>query len=35
MDVDPGYLYIEKIERDFHFFMMSSRNFISSNNFKL
>ena len=35
MDVDPGYLYIEKIQRDIQFFMMSSRDFISSNNFKL
>ena len=35
MDVDPGYKYIEKFRGGVQCYMMDSKNFISSINFKL
>ena len=35
MDVDPGYKYIEKFRSGIHWYMMDTKDFISSINFKL
>ena len=34
MDVDPGYKYIEKIRGGIQWYMMNTKDFISSNNIK-
>ena len=34
MDVNPGYIYIEKIRGGIQWYMMESKYFISSNSFK-
>ena len=33
MDVDPGYEFIERFKGGFQWYMMDTKNFISSNNF--
>ena len=35
MDVDPGYKHIEKLRGGFQWYMMDTKDFISSINFKL
>ena len=35
MDVSPGYKYIEKFRGGIQWYMMESKDIISSNNFKL
>ena len=35
MDVNPGYKYIEKFRGGVQWYMMESKDFIASNNFKL
>ena len=35
MDVDPGYKYIEKFRGGVQWYMMNTKDFISSINFKL
>ena len=35
MDIDPGYKYIEKIRGGVQWYMMESKDIISSNCFKL
>ena len=35
IDVDPGYKYIEKFRGGIHWYMMDTKDFISSINFKL
>ena len=35
MDVDPGYKYIEKFRGGIEWFMMESKNFLSTINFRL
>ena len=35
MDVDPGYKYIEKFRGGVQWYMMETKDFISSNNLKL
>ena len=35
MDVDPGYEFIEKIRGGVQWYMMQSKDFVSSNSFKL